>query len=85
MAEGVAEGEAWVPLGVGTAKAGLVKSSEVVRVAHVVLPSRECEPGTRHRMVVTLGYPLPCPRPWLHQRPPPPLHWQPHSLRRRPF
>ena len=28
----------------GTAKAGLVGSSEVVRVAHVVVPLRWCEP-----------------------------------------
>ena len=46
VAEGAAEGEAWVPLGVkGTAKARLVGSSEVVRVAHVVVPLRGCEPG----------------------------------------
>ena len=42
-AEGAAEGEARVPEGVeGTATAGLAGSSEVVRVAHVSLPSRGC-------------------------------------------
>ena len=42
-AEGAAEGEALVPYGVeGTVKAGLLGSSEVVRVTHVVLPSQGC-------------------------------------------
>ena len=45
VAEGLAEGDAWVPCGVEcTAMAGLVLSSEVVRVAHVLLPLHGCEP-----------------------------------------
>ena len=45
VAEGAVEGEAWEPLGVkGTAKARLVGSSEVVKVPHVVVPLRGCEP-----------------------------------------